>query len=117
MARRNLQKPPMAPPIRPRSATVFRLTSGTFALVALAASLWLLAADVLGAQHATAAARIGLIRGDLWAEAALDEARALPAPVADAATAEQRKIAEDVRELATRAATLSPTDSRIWLLL
>lgn len=103
--------------INQRSVSIFRVTSGLFALAAFAALLWLLAADALATRGSTAgqAAQIGLVRGDLWSLAALIEARALPS-LAEASPA-QSGTANAVRELATRAASHSPVNSRIWLLL
>jgi hypothetical protein len=108
----------MALQINQRSVLIFRVTAGLFALVALAASLWLLAADQLATRSETVeqAARIGAVRGDLWSLAALVEARGLSAPPTEPSP-EQRKTAEAVREFAARAASHAPANARIWLLL
>jgi hypothetical protein len=108
----------MAPQINQRAVSIFRVTSGAFALMAFVASLWLFAADALATRSDTVgqAAQIGLVRGDLWSLAALVEARPLPAPPADFSP-EQRKTADAVRDLATRAASYSPANARVWLLL
>jgi hypothetical protein len=108
----------MALQINQRAVSIFRMTSGAFALVAFAASLWLFAADALATRSDTVehAARVGVVRGDLWALAAHVGARALPVPPAEPAS-EQRQTADAVRDLATRAASYSPTNARIWLLL
>jgi hypothetical protein len=108
----------MAPQINQRAVSIFRVTSGVFALVAFAASLWLFAADALATRSDTVghAAQVGMVRGDLWSLAAFVEARGLPAPPAEPAP-DQRKTADAVRDLATRAASFSPANARVWLLL
>src|SRR5262249_2830072 len=97
--------------VRPPSRFLLRsgLLGFSFALGALA--FWVLAAEALRPAAATSreraqmAARIGVVRGDLWA----DYAAALEA--GDAASA------EDARAAAARSARLAPSQSRSWLML
>jgi hypothetical protein len=61
------------------------------------------------------AAKLALIRGDLWAEAAIEQS---PPLILDAGSgAQSADQAEMARPTAEKAATLSPHDSRIWLIL
>jgi hypothetical protein len=69
-------------------------------------------------DSAAIAAKVGMVRGDLWTVAAITKA----APLLFAATGSSRDQAsqaevENIRAIADRAARLSPHDSRIWLVL
>ncbi len=69
-------------------------------------------------RPAATAAKVGMIRGDLWTVAAITKA----APLLFGATASSpeqasRAAVENMRAIATVAARLSPHDSRIWLVL
>ena len=66
---------------------------------------------------AGAAARIGLVRGDLWTDYAMTLAPDLSGkPTGDAAAASLQAL-EATRSAAMRGAELAPYDSRAWLLL
>ena len=68
-------------------------------------------------DRAAAAAQIGVIRGDLWA----DEAILLASGLLDEAAAGTARPAPEslgaARDAAERAVSLAPHDSRIWLLI
>ena len=69
-------------------------------------------------DSAITAAKVGMVRGDLWTVAAMTTA----APLLFGATGSSREQAsqaevENIRAIADRAARLSPHDSRIWLVL
>lgn len=102
-----------------------RVILGALAIIVLAQGLWILGVELIrgafpdarhrvGAQKSVLAARVALIRGDLWAQAALarsgfdiGEPAALP-PAAALLKA---------RGLADHALSLGPIDPQIWLLL
>ena len=67
-------------------------------------------------DSAAIAAKVGMVRGDLWTVAAITKA----APLLFGTTGSSRDQAaevENIRAIADRAARLSPHDSRIWLVL
>jgi len=69
-------------------------------------------------DSAATAAKVDMVRGDLWTVAAMTTA----APLLFGATGSSREQAsqaevENIRAIADRAARLSPHDSRIWLVL
>lgn len=121
----------------PPPVTRFRLVVGVLALVFAILGLWIAVADFVSPPvfwfpttpdeaerlasvrpRAVVAARIGSVRGDLWAAAAIASA----APVFSLApgTSNQQLLPDDgdqARRLAERAARLSPHDARIWLTL
>lgn len=69
-------------------------------------------------RYAAAAAGVGVVRGDLWTEAAITRAAKLmfePRGTSPQETS-QAEI-ENMRAIADRAVRLSPHDSRIWLVL
>jgi hypothetical protein len=69
-------------------------------------------------DRATRAAELALVRGDLWAEAAIAQSSEQTAKsVESARTAPSIERAQAARAVAEKATTLSPHDSRIWLLL
>jgi hypothetical protein len=68
-------------------------------------------------DHASRAAELALVRGDLWAEAAIAQS---PDPISSVKSQKTAPLTERVRlarATAEKAATLSPHDARIWLLL
>ena len=67
---------------------------------------------------AATAAEIGMVRGDLWAVAAIATAAPLlfGATGSSAERASQAEV-ESMRAIADRAARLSPHDSRVWLVI
>jgi hypothetical protein len=69
-------------------------------------------------DRATRAAELSLVRGDLWAEAAIALSPEYPTQsVKTAKTAPSIEQAQVARAAAEKAATLAPHDARIWLLL
>ena len=121
--------------LQTRSRMGFRLATAAFAVLIAVAAAWILSAEALRprlasfpaaatAASATAgehdraemAARIGLVRGDLWAEYAMTLVPQLPQEIIKGGTVAGR-LAELAQAAAERAAGLSPHDSRIWLLL
>jgi hypothetical protein len=115
-----------------------RLRAGALAFAGIVGlgALWLTAAavarpaprgfpaDAAGASaaaqdrgRATLAARLGAVRGDLWAQCAVtyaDLAWTEPGPQADAAHAQPL---DQARAVAERAVVAAPHDARMWLLL
>jgi hypothetical protein len=98
------------------------------------AAIWTLGADMLSPRlpyfpadakeaaifsdargFAVGAANIGRIRGDLWTAAAVAEAA--PLLFAEHTGADNKDALQQARDTASRAAYLSPHDSRNWLLL
>jgi hypothetical protein len=77
------------------------------------------AAALAAAQDlATTAAEVGMIRGDLWATAAVTRAAPLLfVATGGAAAPPAQNDVEKARVIAERAARLAPYDSRVWLLL
>ena len=63
------------------------------------------------------AAELALVRGDLWAEAAIAKSPELIRDVETGKAAQSADQAQVVRATAEKAATLSPHDARNWLLL
>ncbi len=63
------------------------------------------------------AAKLALVRGDLWAEAAIEQSPELIRDVESRKAAQSADQAEFARATAEKAATLSPHDSRVWLIL
>ncbi|MBV9567368.1 MAG: kinase/pyrophosphorylase [Hyphomicrobiales bacterium] len=121
--------------LKTRSRAGFRLAATAFAVLLAVAALWILSAEALrprlasfpaAAAAATAtpserergemSARIGLVRGDLWAGYAMTLIPQLPQEIAKGGTVTGR-LAELARAAAEHAASLSPHDARIWLLL
>lgn len=68
-------------------------------------------------NRASWAARLALIRGDLWAEAAIEQSPELIRDVESRKGEQSADQAELARAVAEKAATLSPHDSRVWLIL
>jgi hypothetical protein len=69
-------------------------------------------------DRATRAAELSLVRGDLWAQAAIALSPDYPMQsVETAKTAPSTERAQVARAAAEKAATLAPHDARIWLLL
>jgi hypothetical protein len=67
---------------------------------------------------ASTAAKVGMVRGDLWTVAAITAAAPLLFETASSPREPaSRTELENIRALADRAARLSPHDSRIWLVL
>ncbi|AMN43772.1 hypothetical protein [Rhodoplanes sp. Z2-YC6860] len=120
--------------MRPFAFILFRTLAYCWAGSAFAVAVWLLAAYIVspslsyfptnakeadafsaGASRARFAAAIGIVRGDLWSEAAIAEAaRGLFWPRSpDFAPSD----AESALSAARHAASWSPHDSRVWLVL
>ncbi|MBV8448008.1 MAG: kinase/pyrophosphorylase [Hyphomicrobiales bacterium] len=118
---------------RPRAA--FRVAATALAVILAIAAVWILSAEALRPRlasfpaaaaavtatpierdRAETAARVGLVRGDLWAEYAMTLVPQLPQEIIKGGTIGGH-LAELSRKGAERAAGLSPHDSRIWLLL
>ena len=68
-------------------------------------------------DHAGWAAELALVRGDLWAEAAIAKSPELIRDVETGKAAQSADQVQVVRATAEKAATLSPHDARNWLLL
>lgn len=68
-------------------------------------------------DHAGWAAELALVRGDLWAEAAIAKSPELIRDVELRKSAQSADQAQVARATAEKAARLSPHDARIWLLL
>jgi hypothetical protein len=77
------------------------------------------AADVAASHRAGAAmsASIGVIRGDLWADYATSLAAALLGNADATPTDEGTSAAQNTAVTVSKAASLAPADSRVWLLL
>jgi hypothetical protein len=122
--------------LKTRSRAAFRLSAMIFAAILGLLSLWLLAAalvrptlpyfltDAAAAKAAAAqrdragaAAQIGFVRGDLWADYAMALAAQLPQAIERGGSAAPPSADEHARAAAERAARLAPHDSRVWLLL
>ena len=119
----------------PRQTRWFRINSLIFASILALQGAWLVAAeftrpmlpyfpqDKASAERASAArsaaiaaASIGWLRGDLWADAAV----ALSSGLTSEVTSDDAKVTapgDRARDVTLRAARLSPHDSRTWLLL
>jgi hypothetical protein len=116
------------------SHILFRLTIVSFALVLSLQSIWLLAelynpdihglptdtADAIQAQNqrsdATLAATIGVIRGDLWAEAAYTYAYLLFSGKAEPANPDLTRTLGQATSTLERALKEAPHESGAWLL-
>jgi hypothetical protein len=113
----------------------FRAALAAFAVVLGSLAIWVLAPEVLrpspigfttdpqlaeqNYRHrdaAVTAARIGLIRGDLWSDAAFSYGNILWNPDKNAPSAERPPM-EETRAVTQRAIGYAPHDSRLWLLL
>jgi hypothetical protein len=113
----------------------FRVTAFAFACILVGLATWILAAEILcptgiefttDAQSAVSiyarrdaavlAARVGLVRGDLWSEAAFDYGDMLWNQDKNASNAEVVPF-ERIRALTEQAIAFAPHDSRLWLLL
>jgi hypothetical protein len=113
----------------------FRAALAAFAVLLGGLAIWVLAPEVLrpstvgfttdpqlaelSYRHraaAVAAARIGLIRGDLWSEAAFSYGNMLWSADKNAPGAERPPMKE-TRAVTERAIGYAPHDSRLWLLL
>jgi hypothetical protein len=124
------------PAIPGRSHRVFRGAAMTFAFVLACQAMWILtaefyrpelpvfpadakAADVATTQRsaATAAASVGVVRGDLWAECALTYLGLLWNDNQDRVSPQTPETMQRAREVADRALRFSPHDARIWLIL
>ena len=68
-------------------------------------------------DHANFAAELALVRGDLWAEAAIAQSPETIRSAESRKTAQSTERVQMARATAEKAATLSPHDARIWLLL
>jgi hypothetical protein len=77
------------------------------------------ASEVAVGQRNTAlfAAGIAVMRGDLWADYAITLLSELLTDAKNAKASGAKDLSEDTRNVAITAAKLTPTDSRIWLLL
>ena len=112
------------------SALLLRLGVALYGIILGAASLWLLLAELprtsitalpTNREAAVAAAiqrddalwsaRVGHVRGELWAESSFTFADLEWAASASA------RLLDEAKATAIRAARLSPTDSSVWLLL
>lgn len=119
----------------PPTANAFRITVFAFACGLSGFAAWILATELLrpsgidfttDAQSAASiyeqrdkairAARIGLVRGDLWAEAAFASGDILWTQDKNASNVDAAPV-EQARALAERAIAYAPHDSRLWLLL
>jgi hypothetical protein len=119
-----------------RHQLAFRLCVLIFAGVLGLQALWVLTTEVLrpsvayfpadsaaseiaAGQRSSAlfAAGIGVMRGDLWADYAITLLSELLTDAKNAKGSGAKDLSEDTRNVAITAATLTPTDSRIWLLL
>jgi hypothetical protein len=115
-----------------RSSLLLRRAVSVYGFLLGAASLWILLAELsrpgvtilpttrelaaTAAAHrsdAMWAARIGVIRGELWAEAAFTYANLAWADNASA----QTTVLQQANATATRAINLAPGNSAVWLLL
>jgi len=122
--------------LKARSRTGFRVGSAIFGIMLAAASLWTLSAEVLRPRlasfpaaaaaaavtpseraRAELAAKIGLVRGDLWADYAMTLVPQLPQEIAKGGALATAGGVEVARAAAEKAASLAPHDSRIWVLL
>jgi hypothetical protein len=122
--------------LKNRSRAGFRLSAMIFAAILGLLAFWMLAADLLrpklaffptdaAAARAAAAqrdragiaAKIGLVRGDLWADYAMTLVPQLPKAAEKSGAAPGPDADELARAAAERAASLAPHDSRVWLLL
>jgi hypothetical protein len=121
--------------LKGRSRTGFRVGVTVLAVLLAIEALWILSAEVLRPRlasfpaaaaaavtpserdRAELAAKIGLVRGDLWADYAMTLMPQLPQEIARGGTVASSRPAEVARAAAQRAASLAPHDSRIWLLL
>ncbi len=118
-----------------RSLKVFRVAAFVSACVLGALASWILAAELArppspkfpaavvapaaeqDKDEAAAAARLGVIRGDLWADDAILQAAGMQIDfAAGGATAGSESLAA-ARAAAEQAVRLSPHDSRMWLLI
>jgi hypothetical protein len=75
------------------------------------------AASAQDRSAATRAARLGAVRGDLWAQAALTYADLVWSEGDGGAAAHATQVFDTARAVAETAATESPHDARTWLLL
>jgi hypothetical protein len=117
------------------AARAFRSTVFAFACALGGLAAWILAAELLRPtgidfttesqsaalnyahrNDAVRAARIGLVRGDLWAEAAFAFGDILWNPGNNPSNGDAG-VFEQTRSLAERAIAHAPHDARIWLLL
>jgi hypothetical protein len=122
--------------LKARSRTGFRVGVTVLAVLLAVEALWILSAEVLRPRLASfpaaaaaaavtpserdkaeLAAKIGLVRGDLWADYAMTLMPQLPQEIARGGAVASSRPAEVARAAAQRAASLAPHDSRIWLLL
>lgn len=116
--------------------TWFAIAAGSYAVTLALLALWLLSSalirptiafppvDAAAAQAAAsqtsrayAAALIGVLRGELWADYAFALASVPIREFEDAKTIAAPRSIEPARSAARRAAELSPHDLRVWLLL
>jgi hypothetical protein len=121
--------------MKPQPSFWFRPSVLIFALVLAAQAAWLTAAEltrpklpyfpqkrieeekVAAVQSAAfLAASIGLVRGDLWTDAAIASS-GVASDIAGVNTPQMTEPIGQARVVAERAAKLSPHDSRVWLLL
>ena len=114
------------------TAKGFRVTVISFACVLGSLAIWILAAEVVrpsniefakdnqsvGLRHdaTVRAARIGLVRGDLWSEAASAFA-AMPRAQDKDARETDVVPSEQVKAITEQAIARAPHNSRLWLLL
>jgi hypothetical protein len=68
-------------------------------------------------DHASLAAELALVRGDFWTEAAIAQSPERISSAESGKTTQSTEQAQIARATAEKAATLSPHDARIWLLL
>lgn len=119
----------------PSAVRGFRVTVAVFAVVLGGLAIWILAPEVVrppvvgftanpqsaelgyGRRAAAlAAARIGLLRGDLWSEAAFAYGNLLWAADKNAPGTPHPSL-EETRVVTERAIAYAPHDARLWLLL
>ena len=110
--------------------TGFRTSAVAFACVLGCLAIWILAAELVRPSEtsiatdtksavsrrdaAVLAAKIGLVRGDLWSEAAFASANA---PWQDKNASNVDVQFEQMRAITEQAIARAPHDSRLWLLL
>jgi hypothetical protein len=68
-------------------------------------------------NRASRAAKLALMRGDLWADAAIEQSPELIWDFESGKAVQSTDQAQLARATAQKAATLSPHDSRVWLIL
>jgi hypothetical protein len=122
--------------LKAKSRTGFRVGAAVLGVLLAFEALWILSAEAFRPRLASfpaaaaaaavapserdkaeLAAKIGLVRGDLWADYAMTLMPQLPQEIARGGAVASSHPAEVARAAAEKAASLAPHDSRIWLLL